>query len=116
MSSLNQDRRKHPRVNVRAPIEFHPEGSTTLRTATADLSPGGCYLKMLFTFPVGTTLELSLVIPGQIVRAKAVVVSRELQVGNGIQFTDMSVADQHAIREYMDSAMKGKLAEKKGAK
>jgi hypothetical protein len=50
------------------------------------------------------------------VRAKAVVVSRELQVGNGIQFTDMSVADQHAIREYMDSAIKGKLAEKNGAK
>jgi hypothetical protein len=70
---------------------------------------------MLFTFPVGTALEVSLLIPGQIVRAKAIVVSRELQVGNGIQFTDMSVADQHAIRDYMDSAIKGKFSEKKAA-
>jgi len=87
------------------PIEFHPEGSRKLRSATADLSLGGCYLEMMFTFPIGTILEVSLQI-GHTVRAKAMVVTRELQVGNGIQFIDMAPTDRDAIRNYMDNAIK----------
>jgi c-di-GMP-binding flagellar brake protein YcgR len=105
MSSSHQDRRKHERFKVRVPIEFHPEGSRKLRSATADLSLGGCYLEMMFTFPIGTILEVSLQI-GYTVRAKAVVVTRELQVGNGIQFIDMVPTDRDAIRNYMDNALK----------
>jgi c-di-GMP-binding flagellar brake protein YcgR len=105
MSPSHQDRRKHERFKVRVPIEFHPEGSRKLRSATADLSLGGCYLEMMFTFPVGTILEVSLQI-GYTVFAKAVVVTRELQVGNGIQFIDMAPTDRDAIRNYIDNAIK----------
>lgn len=112
MSPTHQDRRQHQRFKIRAPIEFHPEGSTTLRTATADLSLGGCYLEMMFTFPIGTVLELALQV-GQTVRSKAVVVTRELQVGNGIQFIDLAPVDRNAILKYMDDAMKGNLSEEK---
>jgi len=105
MSPSHQDRRKHERFKVRVPIEFHPEGSRRLRSATADLSLGGCYLEMMFTFPVGTILEVSLQI-GYTVFAKAVVVTRELQVGNGIQFIDMAPTDRDAIRNYIDNAVK----------
>jgi len=105
MSPSHQDRRKHERFKVRVPIEFHPEGSRRLRSATADLSLGGCYLEMMFTFPVGTILEVSLQI-GYTVFAKAVVVTRELQVGNGIQFIDMAPTDRDAIRNYIDNAIK----------
>lgn len=104
MSFFNQDRRKHERLKIRVPIEFRPEGSKTLRTATADLSLGGCYLEMLFTLPVGTTLDVMLQI-GRVVHAKAIVVSRELQVGNGIQFTEMPPSDQDAVRQYVESAL-----------
>ena len=48
MSLADQNRRKHPRLKVRVPIEFRPEGSGTLVGATADLSLGGCYLEMMF--------------------------------------------------------------------
>ena len=105
MSPSHQDRRKHERFKVRVPIEFHPEGSRRLRSATADLSLGGCYLEMMFTFPIGTILEVSLQI-GYTVHAKAVVVTRELQVGNGIQFIDMAPTDREAIRNYIDNAIK----------
>ena len=105
MSPSHQDRRKHERFKVRVPIEFHPEGSRRLRSATADLSLGGCYLEMMFTFPVGTILEVSLQI-GYTVFAKAVVVTRELQVGNGIQFIDMAPTDRDAIRNYIYNAIK----------
>jgi c-di-GMP-binding flagellar brake protein YcgR len=109
MSSSNQDRRKHQRFKIKAPIEFHPEGSRTLRSATADLSLGGCYLEMLFTFPIGTILEVTLQV-GRTVQAKAIVVSRELQVGNGIQFIDMAAMDRDAIRNYMENAIKENLS------
>jgi hypothetical protein len=111
MSLADQNRRKHPRFKVRVPIEFHPEGRTTLMTATADLSLGGCYLEMMFTFPIGTMLEVSLR-AGRTVRAKAVVVTRDLQVGNGIKFIDMPPEDQGAIRDYLDTALKEQLPEK----
>jgi c-di-GMP-binding flagellar brake protein YcgR len=112
MSSSHQDRRKHARFKIKVPIEFHPEGSKTLRSATADLSLGGCYLEMLFTFPIGTILEVTLQV-GRTIQAKALVVSRELQVGNGIQFIDMPPADRDTIRNYMDNAIKENLSNKK---
>jgi c-di-GMP-binding flagellar brake protein YcgR len=112
MSSANQERRKHQRFKIKVPIEFHPEGSRTLRSATADLSLGGCYLEMMFTFPIGTVLEVSLQV-GHIVHAKAIVVSRELQVGNGIQFIDMAPADQDTIRNYVDNAIKENRSKKR---
>jgi c-di-GMP-binding flagellar brake protein YcgR len=112
MSSANQERRKHQRFKIKAPIEFHPEGSRTLRSATADLSLGGCYLEMMFTFPIGTVLEVSLQV-GHIVHAKAIVVSRELQVGNGIQFIDMAPTDQDTIRNYVDNAIKENRSKKR---
>jgi c-di-GMP-binding flagellar brake protein YcgR len=112
MSSSHQDRRKHARFKIKVPIEFHPEGSKTLRTATADLSLGGCYLEMMFTFPIGTILEVRLQV-GHTVQAKAVVVTRELQVGNGVQFIDMPPADRDTIRNYIDNAVKENLSNKK---
>ena len=112
MSPSHQDRRKHARFKIKVPIEFHPEGSKTLRSATADLSLGGCYLEMLFTFPIGTILEVTLQV-GRTIQAKALVVSRELQVGNGIQFIDMPPADRDTIRNYMDNAIKENLSNKK---
>ena len=112
MSSPHQDRRKHQRVKIRVPIEFHQQGSRILRSATADLSPGGCYLETLFTFPVGTILEVTLRV-GCTVHAKAIVVSRELQVGNGIQFIDMAPTDRDAIRNYMENAIKQTLSDNK---
>jgi len=66
---------------------------------------------MLFTFPIGTILEVSLQV-GHTVHAKAMVVSRELQVGNGIQFIDMTPMDRNAIRNYVDNAIKENLSDK----
>ena len=67
---------------------------------------------MMFTFPIGTVLEVSLQV-GHIVHAKAIVVSRELQVGNGIQFIDMAPTDQDTIRNYVDNAIKENRSKKR---
>jgi hypothetical protein len=63
---------------------------------------------MMFTFPVGTILEASLRI-GHTVHAKAIVVTRDLQVGNGLKFLDLLPEDQDALRSYLDTAVKEKV-------
>jgi len=58
--SVEQNRRKHPRLKTRVPVEFNPQGRRALASATADLSIGGCYLRIMFTFPIGTVLDVNL--------------------------------------------------------
>jgi hypothetical protein len=60
---------------------------------------------MMFTFPISTILDVTLQVARPI-HAKAIVVSRELQIGNGIQFLGMPKADQDAVREYVETAVK----------
>jgi c-di-GMP-binding flagellar brake protein YcgR len=107
MSSTNQNRRENPRFKVRIPIEFRPEDSEIpMRGATADLSLGGCYVEMMFTFPVETKLEMSLRVGDRTMRVMATVVTRDLQVGNGIKFVGMLPEHRKALRLYLDAAEK----------
>ena len=67
-------------------------------------------MEMMFTFPVGTILEVCLRI-GHPVQAKAIVVTRDLQVGNGLKFLDLLPEDQDALHSYLDTAVKEKVPE-----
>src|ERR1700690_640999 len=102
----NPDRRQYPRLKVGVPIELRPEGSEfPIRGATSDLSLGGCYVEMTFTFPVGTLLEISLALEEPVL-ALATVVTCDTQVGNGIKFTKMLPEDQERLRVYLEAAEK----------
>ena len=100
--SDEQHRRKHPRFKTRVPVEFNPQGRRALTSATADLSIGGCYLRIMFTFPIGTVLDVNLQI-GRPVRTKAVVVTQDDKIGSGLKFIEMSPEDKEALRNYLDS-------------
>ena len=67
------------------------------------MSIGGCYLRIMFTFPIGTVLDVNLQI-GRQVRAKAVVVTQEFKHGNGLKFIEMSPENKETLRNYLDSA------------
>lgn len=111
MSSADQNRRKHPRFKAQLPIEFHPEGSAIpTRGKTSDLSLTGCYVEMMFTFALGTKLELSLQVGDRTIRMMAIVVTRDHQVGNGIEFVDTLPEDRDALRCYLDIAEKAAAA------
>jgi len=103
----NPDRRKHPRFKVYAPIEFCPEGSAgPIRGKTSDLSLGGCYVEMMFTFAIGTKMEMSLQVGDRAIRVMAIMVTRDLHIGNGIKFVDMLPEDRDALRSYLYTAEK----------
>jgi c-di-GMP-binding flagellar brake protein YcgR len=100
------DRRGHPRLKAKVPVEIRTEGSDTpIRGAVSDLSLGGCYIETIFPFPIGTTLEISLRINGTIL-AVATVVTSDPQVGNGIRFTRMLPEDEAELQSYIDAALK----------
>ena len=100
--SDEQNRRKHPRFKTRVAVEFNPQGRRALASATADLSIGGCYLRIMFTFPIGTVLDVNLQI-GRQVRTTAVVVTEDIKIGNGLKFIEMSPEDKQALRNYLDA-------------
>jgi len=100
--SQRPERRQHPRTRVAVEIELHTEGAMVqLRVNTADLSLGGLYVEMMFTLPLGTKLKIVLWIEGANVSTGGVVVTRDLQVGNGIKFIDMAPKDLTKIKHFL---------------
>jgi hypothetical protein len=100
------ERRARQLIKVKVPIELFPPGSDVpQRGATSDLSEIGCYIEMMFPFPIGTTLEMSLQLDGTLLAAGKVVTC-DPQVGNGIEFTKMLPEDQEELRTYVEAAQR----------
>ena len=92
------EKRRHPRRKVAVQVELHPPGAAApMRTATTETSLGGCYIETMFTFPVGTTLTLGLWLDSVKVTAQGRVATCFPQVGNGIEFMDLSEGDRKAL-------------------
>jgi len=101
-SGTVKDRRKHRRVRTRIPCELTVRGQkSSLRIETSDLSPGGCYVEMMFTLPVGTLVEIRLWIDGIKIDCSAVVATCDPQVGNGIRFVIITSKDQARIQNFV---------------
>jgi hypothetical protein len=103
---MNVEKRGHTRVKVSVPLELTPAGSETpLRMETADLSVRGCYIEMLFTLPVGTQVKANLQVGGSMILTTGKVVTRDQNVGNGIEFTNMTVEDSAKLRQFIEDVV-----------
>ena len=101
-SESRPQRRQYERTKTAIEVELHSDQhATPLRSKTADLSVGGCYLEMMFTLPVGTKLTLVLWLDDVKLNADGVVVTCDVQVGNGIRFTSMSADDSAKLQQYL---------------
>jgi c-di-GMP-binding flagellar brake protein YcgR len=112
-----QERRQHSRTKVPVAVELQSErASGPLRNKTADLSIGGLYVEMMFTLEVGTKLKIVLWINDVKVSTGGVVVTRDLQVGNGIEFTDMAPEDRERLKHFLtaEAASKASQGEAEG--
>jgi c-di-GMP-binding flagellar brake protein YcgR len=99
--SQRQERRQYARTRVVVEIELLTEGATVpLWVNTADLSLGGLYVEMMFTLALGTKLNV-LWINGTKLITEGVVVTRDLQVGNGIKFADMAPKDLSKLERFL---------------
>jgi len=106
------ERRKHPRFKVSVPVEVCAQFSDApLHCTTSDISLGGCYIENMYTYPVGTALELKLRLEDTLL-ILAKVVTCYPQVGNGIQFEKILPEDEAQLRAFLDGVAKKELAEK----
>jgi c-di-GMP-binding flagellar brake protein YcgR len=104
------ERRRYPRLRAKVPVELKYPEKTIMRTATDEISLGGCYIETMFTMDVGTKLELVFSLNEERVVAKGVVVTKYPQVGNGIDFFEMAPTDRLKLTQYMaDCELKADL-------
>jgi c-di-GMP-binding flagellar brake protein YcgR len=108
----SSERRRHPRVKTTISLELHstPQ-SPPLRTSTNEISLCGCYIETMFTMPVGTKLDLIMWVEDQALHTKSVVTTCYPQVGNGIEFAEMTNEDRARLDKFLQT-----LEEEQGAK
>ena len=100
-----EDRRQYPRTKIAVEAELQSERTATpLRVKTADLSLDGFYVEMMFTLEVGTKLKIVLWIDDVKVSTGGIVMTRDLQVGNGIEFTDIASEDRLRLKRFLAAA------------
>lgn len=86
---------------MRQPLENFPR-----RALTSNLSEGGCYIEMVQTLEPMASIDVVLWLDTQKVRAKAEVVCKHPNVGNGIRFVRMAEEDKQKLRLFLETAMK----------
>jgi c-di-GMP-binding flagellar brake protein YcgR len=100
--SKRKERRQHPRTKVAVEVDLQPERTATLlRVKSADLSLGGLYVEMMFTLEVGTKLKIVLWLNDVQVSTGGLVVTRDLQVGNGIKFIDLATEERLTLKRFL---------------
>ena len=98
------DRRAHPRLPLQIQIELRKEGEDVpFRLVTTDLSKGGCYIQMMMTLAVGTSLNMTLWLNDSAVRVKARVVTCHPQFGNGLMFVEFQGDGKELLSRYLDA-------------
>ncbi|PYX24476.1 MAG: hypothetical protein DMG82_08370 [Acidobacteria bacterium] len=100
------ERRRYPRVKAQIPVELTCIGAAPMRTSTDEISLCGCYIETMFTMEVGTTLSVTLSLETEMIRCTAVVVTKYPQVGNGIDFIDMSQDDRLKLSRHIAEQIK----------
>jgi len=102
---MSEEKRKHPRHNVRVPVALRTETSETpIRGETADLSLDGFYIETMLTLDIGTQLDVTLQLGETTVLAAAEVATCDHTVGNGIRFTKMLPEDREELEHFLQAA------------
>jgi len=95
------ERRHYPRIKAKVPVELRCPGTAPMRTATDEISIGGCYIETMFTMDIGTNVELVLSLDGENIHATGTIATKYPQVGNGIDFQNMSAAESKKLSDFV---------------
>ena len=99
--------RRFARVSVSVPAEArHLLENFPRRGQTTNVSEGGCYIEMMQTLEPPSGVDVVLWLDDKKIRARAEVVTRHPNLGNGIRFVRMPEEDKAKLREFLESAQK----------
>jgi c-di-GMP-binding flagellar brake protein YcgR len=102
--SQKPERRRYPRFKAQLPVELRTaEDAAPIRTSTAEISVGGCYVESMFTLATGVKVVLTLWVDERTIRTHALVATRHQQVGNGFEFVKLSPDDRVTISDFIRS-------------
>ncbi|HEV2520794.1 MAG TPA: response regulator [Candidatus Acidoferrales bacterium] len=100
--AVEQEKRRFRRVAVRAKVQVKC-GDKTVEGETIDISPNGALVRVPRTFPVGSSVEISLFLPAG--RAPVAGSGRVMRLveGNqmGIQLESLPVTESGRLQEYL---------------
>lgn len=103
MDPARPEKRRFVRRQCALPIELYTgDTSFPIKAETSDLSPGGCYVRMLYAFAVGTKLRVVLWVKGAKMAFLSTVKTADGNVGNGIAFTGISEKQIAQLNAYLD--------------
>jgi c-di-GMP-binding flagellar brake protein YcgR len=95
------DRRRYPRIRAKIPLELLCPNAPPMRTATDEISPCGCYIETTFMIDVGTKIDLVFSIDDERIPINGVVATKYSQVGNGIDFLDITPGDRLKLSKFI---------------
>ena len=100
---LPGNRRRWPRHKISFPIELRDERvQTPMRISATDVSGNGCYVETIMPLPTGTVLRVEFYLQQERMTITAVVRTSDPGVGNGIEFTGMSLTAKQHMQAYLD--------------
>lgn len=96
------EKRRCMRQHCTLPVEIRPQGDAyPIKCETTDVSPYGCYLTLLSALPKGTVLDIVLWAGNTAIRTRGQVTTADMNVGNGIEFTEMSDEMRSELAAYL---------------
>jgi PilZ domain len=96
------ERRSDPRFTVQVQIELCEQGKDVpIRTETADVSHGGCYVPLNLTLTLGTYVNGRLWLDDSPVNFRGRVVTCHPQFGNGIMFLQFEGNGEQLLTRYL---------------
>jgi len=106
----SRERRHFPRLQIAVQIELRAKGDPVpIRSNTADISVGGCYMEMAVTLDPGTAVDIILWLDNEKLPLEGRVVTRHPHFGNGIEFIDLTPESEARLRTFLKNAEGSKL-------
>jgi hypothetical protein len=106
----SQERRTQARAKCTNSAEIYPAGAAVpMRTRTADLSLGGCFLEMSNPLPKSTQVRIALWVKDFKIWANGEVVTSTPGFGIGVKFTEITDQDRSQLKEFLDTLVRIRL-------
>ncbi len=104
MKPPGKERRRFPRRAAAVPVELRQASqSYPLKCETTDISVGGCYVKTMFTLPLGAEVSLRIRLADTELQVKGKVTTADAGLGNGIEFVEMAPDHREQLARYLQN-------------
>lgn len=97
-----QEKRRTPRIPFVAVAELaEMESGANVTGQVSELSAYGCYVEILNTFPIETTVTIKIFAEAECFEAKAKVIYAHPNFGMGLVFQELSLQNGNLLRQWL---------------